>query len=635
MTEKVCRIVGMENGRRLDSRVLEEKIQAAVAAGYRHLEIEAYGQHGIGGRLWRAGEEKILVRIYGSPGQRVGAMGFPNTRIEVMGPASDDVGWLNVGAEIIVHGHAANGVGNAMAQGKIYVAGSIGARGMTMTKHNPRFDPPELWVLGSVGDYFAEFMAGGIAVICGYQPQNPENVLGFRPCVGMVGGKIFFRGPHQGISQADARIVPLGDADWEWLEANLRRFLENIQRPELYPLLARREEWQLIVALSPQERRSRPRRPMSDFREKVWDEELGEGGLLGDLIKVERQPIPVIATGKWRRFVPVWANHSYLPPCQAACPTGIPVAERWQLLREGKKEEALSLALYFTPFPATVCGYLCPNFCMRACTRKVGGLVPPDMKQLGKESLKASLPPLPPPTGRRVAVVGGGPAGIAAAWHLRLMGHEVRIFEKGELGGKLGHLKGEARQAMEADLARVRQVLPIDHREVQPEHLAELLKEYEAVVVATGKDGASLLGGRKIEPPIFAVGEVLAPAGIPALVGQGRQVAKIVAAWLSGSNPPEGPKPTLELRRVKLAYFHPDRTGFCTLEESASACASCGICRDCGICLNICPQQAITRHQEGNGWRYEADPQRCIGCGFCADACPCGVWELRPNQEPV
>jgi len=85
---------------------------------------------------------------------------FPNTYIEIMGPVSDDVGWLNAGAQIIIHGNASNGVANGMAQGKVYVGGSIGARGMTMTKHNPRFDPPELWVLGSVGDYFGEFMAG-------------------------------------------------------------------------------------------------------------------------------------------------------------------------------------------------------------------------------------------------------------------------------------------------------------------------------------------------------------------------------------------------------------------------------------------------------------------------------------------
>jgi len=121
----------------------------------------AYGQHGIGGRIWKAGEEEILIRVLGSAGQRVGSMGFPNTTIDVFGPCSDDVGWLNAGARIIIRGNATNGVANAMAQGKIYIAGDIGARGMTMTKHNPRFAPPELWVLGSVGDSFAEFMAGG------------------------------------------------------------------------------------------------------------------------------------------------------------------------------------------------------------------------------------------------------------------------------------------------------------------------------------------------------------------------------------------------------------------------------------------------------------------------------------------
>ena len=57
---------------------------------------------------------------------------------------------------------------------------------------------PELWVLGSIGDSFAEFNCGGIAVICGIEPKNPNNVLGYRPCVGMVGGLIYFRGKDDG-----------------------------------------------------------------------------------------------------------------------------------------------------------------------------------------------------------------------------------------------------------------------------------------------------------------------------------------------------------------------------------------------------------------------------------------------------
>ena len=167
-------ISGRITGERVDSRILEEQVQAAVAQGHRRLQIDAYGQHGIGGRLWQAGNETVHIKISGQPGQRVGSMGFPNTFIEVLGPASDDVGWLNAGAQIVIHGNAGNGCANAMAQGKIYIAGNIGARGMTMTKQNPRFDPPELWVLGSAGDYFGEFMAGGIAVICGYEAQIPK-----------------------------------------------------------------------------------------------------------------------------------------------------------------------------------------------------------------------------------------------------------------------------------------------------------------------------------------------------------------------------------------------------------------------------------------------------------------------------
>ncbi|MGD0211156.1 MAG: pyridine nucleotide-disulfide oxidoreductase, partial [Desulfomonilia bacterium] len=206
-------ISGMEDGKRVQSRVLEERIQQAVQSGRLNIEVKAYGQHGIGGRLWNTNSKSVKVDIYGYPGQRIGSMGSPHTTIEVHGPGSDDVGWLNAGADIIVHGHATNGIGNAMAQGKIYVAGDIGARGMTMTKHNPRFTPPELWVLGSVGDSFAEFMAGGIAVLCGYDTVR-SNVLGYRPCVGMVGGRIFFRGSYERFSEKDARLAEINDEDW-------------------------------------------------------------------------------------------------------------------------------------------------------------------------------------------------------------------------------------------------------------------------------------------------------------------------------------------------------------------------------------------------------------------------------------
>jgi len=100
---------------------------------------------------------------------------------------------------ITVLGDVTNGAFNAAAQGILYVQGGGGARCDTMTKRNPRFEPPQSWYFRDVGDSFAEFKAGGIAVICGVNPRNPENVLGYRPCVGMVGGTIYFRGRSRAI----------------------------------------------------------------------------------------------------------------------------------------------------------------------------------------------------------------------------------------------------------------------------------------------------------------------------------------------------------------------------------------------------------------------------------------------------
>ena len=347
-TDQIQKISGRQYGNRLSSRVLEEKVQAMVLQGHRRIELTAFGQHGIGGRLWKAGEETVSITIEGSPGQRIGSMGFPNTFIEVAGPASDDVGWLNAGAQIVVHGNAGNGVGNAMAQGKIFIGGNIGARGMTMTKHNPRFEPPQLWVLGSVGDYFGEFMAGGIAVVCGLNPQNPENVLGYRPFVGMVGGKVYFRGRHRGYSQPDAKLVPLTDADFDWLVENLKDFLDLVHRQELLETLSVRDDWQLLKARSPNEKAAPSLRSMEAFHREAWDRELGKGGIVGDLVELDRRPSPVVTTGALRRFVPVWENQKYAAPCEYTCPTGIPVRQRWQLIRDGRVDEAVDLALSST-----------------------------------------------------------------------------------------------------------------------------------------------------------------------------------------------------------------------------------------------------------------------------------------------
>ena len=499
MDDKLITISGKIDGIRLDSRILEEQIQDAVAKGYRQLEVQAFGQHGIGGRLWRAGSDPVHVTVQGYSGQRLGSLGFPNTLIEVNGPVSDDVGWLNAGAQIVVRGNAGNGAVNAMSQGKVYIAGNIGSRGMTMTKQNPRFPAPELWVLGSVGDYFGEFMAGGVAVICGIHPQCLDNVLGYRPLVGMVGGKVFFRGPHKGFSQVDAKIAPVTEEDWQWLTRNLEAFLRTIERPHLLESLTQPDEWQLLVARTPKEKAGRQRRPMASFHRDVWDKELGRGGLLGDLVSSDRSPIPLIPTGSLRRYAPIWENRKYKSPCEASCPTGIPVPERWRLIREGRMDEAVDLALTYTPFPASVCGYLCPNLCMQACTRQQAQMPAVDITRLGKASIDAKLPELPEITGKNIAIIGAGPAGLSVAWQLRLKGHNVTVFDlAGSMGGKMASVIPETRipkAIITAELERVQSVIPHVHlrQQLEKADIERFQEDYDFLVIAVGAQKPRML----------------------------------------------------------------------------------------------------------------------------------------------
>jgi NADPH-dependent glutamate synthase beta subunit-like oxidoreductase/glutamate synthase domain-containing protein 3/NAD-dependent dihydropyrimidine dehydrogenase PreA subunit len=772
--QQSVRISGVENGHRLESRVLEERIQQAVQEGARRLEIEAFGHHGIGGRLWRAGDETVQLTIKGSAGQRVGSKGFANTRIEVMGPTSDDVGWLNAGAEIVIQGHATNGAANAMAQGKIYVVGNVGARAMTMTKHNPRFDPPELWVLGSVGDYFAEFMAGGIAVVCGHEAQDSTNVLGHRPCVGMVGGRVFFRGPHKGFSQVDAKLVPISDSDWQWLTENLRVFLKKAHRSELLEALSDRQAWQLLVARSPVEKATKPRRSMAAFNKDVWEKELGSGGLIGDLTDVDRSPISLIPTGDMRRFVPVWENRKYAPPCEASCPTGMPVHERWRLIREGRVDEAMDMALSYTPFPATVCGYLCPNLCMQGCTRQTVHMAPVDVKQLGQASVDAKLPLLPSLSGKRVAVIGGGPAGISVAWQLRQKGHEAVVFDMEKtLGGKIALVIPGTRvpkEVVNGELKRIQEALPHVHlqQSLTADDVEQLKVDYDFVVIAVGaqkpriipvpgkermipamdflrqsKQDQAQVGARVViigagnvgcdvateahrmgakdillidvqEPAsfgeerkaaeaigarfrwplftkavtekgvelttgevlpadtvvisigdqpdleflpesvatergfivvndlhqttdsqIFAIGDAVKPGLLTDAIGDGRHAAAAVSDILLGKRPQGDTRQMIDYSRIKLEYFDPRLMTFDGLKGCAGQCSSCGACRDCGICVEICPQAAISKQENGdNEFELVVDPDKCIGCGFCAGACPCGIWDLAEN-EPI
>ncbi len=423
-------IEGNRNEQRTNSRVLDEEIREAIREGSTEIHVVANGQHGIGGRLWGF-PEPVTITVEGPVGQRLGGMGISGTTIVVRGSVSDDVGWLNCGAEITVLGDAGNGAHNAAAQGKLYVQGSGGARCDTMTKHNPKHDPPQSWYFRDVGDTFAEFKAGGIAVICGVEPRSRNNIIGYRPCVGMVGGVVYFRGPIEGYSESDVRLLELTPQDWQWLKTNMRPFLRAIEREEHYRELTKDAgAWRKLIPFTAREREKTRPFTMSpgEFRKAVWEAGVGAGGIFAEYIDHPRTVLPYITTGQDRRFRPSWNNGKYAPPCEYTCPSGIPTWQRTRLIREGKLSEALELVLRYSPLPASVCGEVCAHLCMQGCTRALVDR-PLDTEEFGKASLELPLPQRDKPTGRKVAVIGAGAGGLSAAWQLSLRGHSVDSYE--------------------------------------------------------------------------------------------------------------------------------------------------------------------------------------------------------------
>ena len=482
-----------ESGQRISSQNFDELVKKAFESS-NTLVLETYGQHNVGGRLLND-KGPVTIDINGPCGQRVGCMGQPGTTITCDGPASDDVGYLNIGADIVIKGHATNGVCNAMAQGRVMIGGSIGSRGLTMTKWNPDYTRPELWVLGSVGDTFAEFNCGGVGVICGVEPKA-KNILGYRPCVGMVGGWIFYRGETDGsFAKTNVKEISPDDLQWQWLMDQMPGYLESIGRSELLDTLSVRQEWKLLMAITPQERAlmfSGPM-PMLEFRAKVWDKGFGGGDPLRDLAPgLDRSPIGIIETDDLRRKAPYWANQESAAPCSFYCPVHIPTIDRLRLIREGKLKEAYELVLDYTPLPASICGAICPNLCMQNCSRQVVDEAI-DVALLGRSALEAIAPKAKKSLGKKAAIIGGGPAGINTAYQLAKEGVEAHIFEKDDkLGGKLAQVIPWERLPKATWDAEIDRFTNMDNVEVHfgvsmtREKFDELQKDFDYVVVAVG-----------------------------------------------------------------------------------------------------------------------------------------------------
>jgi NADPH-dependent glutamate synthase beta subunit-like oxidoreductase/glutamate synthase domain-containing protein 3/Pyruvate/2-oxoacid:ferredoxin oxidoreductase delta subunit len=475
-----------EQNKRISTQQLLQKIYAALDQGETEFEILASGHHDIGGPLWTK-DGKPLKFTVKNPGQRVGSFGLEGTEIIVEGPAPADVGWLNAGATLTLKGDGGDTTGHCSASGKIYVGGRAGTRTGSLMKHDPSYDAPELWILKNTGSFSFEFMGGGIAVVCGYDSDQFQSVLGDRACIGMVGGTIYVRGPVEGLSK-QVWLLDLDEADREFLLSNMPVFLEKIERPHLLAELTDLSQWKKIVAMTWEERQRLDRITMKEFRTKKWV----EGGIFGDVVADDYELVAnFVNAGEDRLKVPHWQNKAFGAPCQTACPTGIPTQDRINLLRQGKVKEALELVLTYSPFPASVCGQVCPNLCKDACSRQFIDH-PVAMQELGRLSQEAAPPERKPETGKKVAIIGGGPGGLSAAWQLSLQGHKVTVFEGDkEVGGKLRQvipMERLPREILDSEITRIKE-MGTDIRtsqKIDTKTFAKLQKQYDAVVVASG-----------------------------------------------------------------------------------------------------------------------------------------------------
>ena len=189
------------------------------------------------------------------------------------------------------------------------------------------------------------------------------------------------------------------------------------------------------------------------------------------------------------------ASHRNSVPCITLCPAGVDVPGYISLIADGRPADAVRLIRKDNPFP-TACAYICEHPCESRCRRSMVD-DPINIRGLKKFAVcQAGDVPQPAcaeSTGKRIAIIGGGPSGLSAAYYLQLMGHQAVVFEKRkQLGGMLRYGIPSyrfPRERLDAEIASILSTGVEAHTEVdigKDVTMEQLKEEYDAVYIAIG-----------------------------------------------------------------------------------------------------------------------------------------------------
>jgi NADPH-dependent glutamate synthase beta subunit-like oxidoreductase len=312
-----------------------------------------------------------------------------------------------------------------------------------------------------------------------------------------------------------------------------------------------------------------------------------------------------------------------------------------QAILDGDLERAGRIVKDTIPLPATL-GRICPTPCEGRCRRKAedGALAVCLLKRhVGDYEIDAVhpfVPQIPPPSGKRVAVIGAGPAGLSATYFLLRHGHAVDVFdERDEPGGALrSEIPAERlpREVLDAEIDVIRLMGARFHQKTRVD-VAQKRLEYDAVVVAFGTTSEAdtppgierAAKGIKVQKGtgqtsldgVFAAGGAVAPGKISVRsIGDAHAVADHVHKFLTGQTATIWTPFNLEVdrtqtafvqSRLKLADPHPrtapagDGLSSEEAKQEAARCLQCGCAK-----VDSCVLRSLAT-------RYGLDPSKFKG----------------------